>query len=75
MSVLDRKMFKRVAKLKHGGNPNIDHYTGAPVNTNVVGPVSVPGGLNQVDTSIYQTDMAPASGITAASNLGNVLID
>ena len=73
MSVLDRKMFKRVAKLKHGGNPNIDHYTGAPVNTNVVGPVSVPGGLNQVDTSIYQTDMAPTSGITAASNLGNVV--
>jgi hypothetical protein len=73
MSVLDRKMFKRVAKLKHGGNPNIDHYTGAPVNTNVVGPVGMPGGLNQVDTSIYQTDMAPASGITAASNLGNVV--
>ena len=36
MSVLDRKMFKKVAKLKHGSNPNIDHYTGAPVNTDVV---------------------------------------
>jgi hypothetical protein len=28
MSVLDRKMFKKVAKLKHGGNPLIDHETG-----------------------------------------------
>jgi len=75
MSVLDRKMFKKVAKLKHGGNPNIDHYTGAPVNTNVVGPVGMPGGMNQVDTSIYQTANASApTGITAASvNLGNVV--
>lgn len=75
MSVLDRKMFKKVAKLKHGGNPNIDHYTGAPVNTNVVGPVGMPGGMNQVDTSIYQTANASTpSGITAASvNLGNVV--
>jgi hypothetical protein len=63
MSVLDRKMFKKVAKLKHGGNPNIDHYTGAPVNTNVV------------DTSINQTtDASVPAGITAASvNLGNVV--
>jgi len=74
MSVLDRKMFKKVAKLKHGGNPNIDHYTGAPVNTNVVGPVGMPGGMNQVDTSIYQTANASApTGITAASNLGDVV--
>jgi uncharacterized protein YwbE len=28
MSVLDRKMFKKVARLKHGGNPLIDHETG-----------------------------------------------
>ena len=75
MSVLDRKMFKKVAKLKHGGNPNIDHYTGAPMNTNVVGAVGMPGGMNQVDTSIYQTANASApTGITAASvNLGNVV--
>ena len=31
MSVLDRKMFKRVARLKHGGDPNIDHETGLPI--------------------------------------------
>ena len=31
MSVLDRKMFKRVARLKHGGDPNIDHVTGLPI--------------------------------------------
>jgi len=75
MSVLDRKMFKKVAKLKHGGNPNIDHYTGAPMNTNVVGPVGMPGGMNQVDTSIYQTaNTSTPSGITAASvNLGNIV--
>jgi hypothetical protein len=74
MSVLDRKMFKKVAKLKHGGNPNIDHYTGAPMNTNVVGPVGMPGGMNQVDTSIYQTaNTSTPSGITAASNLSDVV--
>ena len=28
MSVLDRKMFKKVARLKHGGSPLIDHETG-----------------------------------------------
>mgnify|MGYP003108519235 CR=1 FL=1 len=31
MSVLDRKMFKKVARLKHGGDPNIDHETGLPI--------------------------------------------
>ena len=31
MSVLDRKMFKRVARLKPGGDPNIDHETGLPI--------------------------------------------
>ena len=61
MSVLDRKMFKRVAKLKHGGNPNIDHYTGAPVNTSIITPVIEPA-----------SDINNA-GITAASNLGNVV--
>ena len=35
MSVLDRKMFKRVARLKHGGNPNIDHETGLPITETV----------------------------------------
>ena len=62
MSVLDRKMFKKVAKLKHGGNPNIDHYTGAPVNTSVITPVIEPASnINN-------------SGITAANvNLGNVV--
>jgi hypothetical protein len=66
MSVLDRKMFKKVAKLKHGGNPNIDHYTGAPVGT-------------PVNTSVITPVIEPASninnsGITAASvNLGNVV--
>ena len=49
MSVLDRKMFKKVAKLKHGGNPNINHVTGEPF------PTAVPGGYDPLDTSIYQT--------------------
>ena len=31
MSVFDRKMFKKVARLKHGGDPNIDHETGLPI--------------------------------------------
>ena len=51
MSVLDRKMFKKVAKLKHGGNPYIDHNTGQPIPF----ATGMPGGLNQVDTSIFQT--------------------
>ena len=54
MSVLDRKMFKKVAKLKHGGNPYIDHETGQLIPS-VTG---VPGGMNEVDTSIYQTGQA-----------------
>ena len=33
MSVLDRKMFKKVARLKHGGNPLIDHETGEPLQS------------------------------------------
>jgi hypothetical protein len=28
MSVLDRKLFRGVARLKHGGSPNVDHETG-----------------------------------------------
>ena len=62
MSVLNRKMFQKVAKLKHGGNPYIDHETGQIIPS-VTG---VPGGMNAVDTSIYQTgqymqsDPAPA---------------
>ena len=35
MSVLDRKMFKKVARLKHGGDPNIDHETGLPITETV----------------------------------------
>jgi len=35
MSVLDRKMFKKVARLKHGGDPNIDHETGLPITQTV----------------------------------------
>tara|TARA_R100000655_G_scaffold20635_2_gene42566 strand:- start:24515 stop:26566 length:2052 start_codon:yes stop_codon:yes gene_type:complete len=50
MSVLDRKMFKKVAKLAHGGNPNIDHNTGLPLIPTLA------GGMNAVDTSIYQTN-------------------
>jgi hypothetical protein len=49
MSVLDRKMFKRVAKLKHGGDPNINHVTGEPY------PSAIPGGYDPIDTSVYQT--------------------
>ena len=49
MSVLDRKMFKRVAKLKHGGDPNINHVTGEPY------PSAMPGGYDPIDTSVYQT--------------------
>lgn len=54
MSVLNRKMFQKVAKLKHGGNPYIDHETGQIIPS-VTG---VPGGMNAVDTSIYQTGQA-----------------
>jgi len=35
MSVLDRKMFKKVARLKHGGDPNIDHETGLSITETV----------------------------------------
>ena len=52
MSVLDRKMFKKVAKLKHGGNPYIDHETGQQISS----MTSLAGGMNPVDTSVYQTD-------------------
>ena len=47
-------MFQKVAKLKHGGNPYIDHETGQIIPS-VTG---VPGGMNAVDTSIYQTGQA-----------------
>jgi hypothetical protein len=50
MSVLNRKMFRKVAKLAHGGNPNIDHNTGLPLIPTLA------GGMNAVDTSIYQTN-------------------
>ena len=52
MSVLDRKMFKKVAKLRHGGNPYINHNTGLPISP----MTSLAGGMNPVDTSVYQTD-------------------
>tara|TARA_R110001583_G_scaffold4699_1_gene26788 strand:- start:3535 stop:5589 length:2055 start_codon:yes stop_codon:yes gene_type:complete len=54
MSVLNRKMFQKVAKFKHGGSPYIDHETGQVIPS-VTG---VPGGMNAVDTSIYQTGQA-----------------
>jgi len=54
MSVLNRKMFQKVARLKHGGSPYIDHETGQPISS----MTSVPGGMNAVDTSIYQTGQA-----------------
>lgn len=47
-------MFQKVAKLKHGGNPYIDHETGQIIPS-VTG---VPGGMNAVNTSIYQTGQA-----------------
>ena len=54
MSVLNRKMFQKVAKLKHGGSPYIDHETGQIIPSTT----GVPGGMNAVDTSIYQTGQA-----------------
>ena len=68
MSVLDRKMFKKVAKLKHGGSPYIDHETGQIIPS----MTGVPGGMNTVDTSIYQTGQAvqpPALGDTKITGI------
>ena len=45
MSVLDRKMFKKVARLKHGGDPNIDHETGLPVVSEQMS--GIVAGLNE----------------------------
>ena len=69
MSVLNRKMFQKVAKLKHGGNPYIDHETGQIIPS-VTG---VPGGMNAVDTSIYQTGQAVQPALPANTDITGIL--
>ena len=69
MSVLNRKMFQKVAKLKHGGNPYIDHETGQIIPS-VTG---VPGGMNAVDTSIYQTGQAVQPSAVGDTKITGIL--
>ena len=67
MSVLNRKMFQKVAKLKHGGNPYIDHETGQQISS----MTSLAGGMNPVDTSIYQTSQYMQSDPAPAPTMSN----
>ncbi len=62
-------MFQKVAKLKHGGNPYIDHETGQIIPS-VTG---VPGGMNAVDTSIYQTGQAVQPSAVGDTKITGIL--